>query len=307
VLDHYDTDAGSKVWSADTIAKQGYVKLKKDKKKKKREQRKSTSSGSSSGSSRKRKKRSKSRKRSRSRGRKKVEPVRQTINLNRPIRRVPSRSPSIELVCAPLSVRNSGVREPKSTPALRRAAARMCGGKSAKALDANTLAITDLTSSCDSATVPTFVAEEVESVDIAQAGMAAAAALGFSVLPKPQKQQSAPAPGLRPSINSAQSVVAAASLGGAQVLAGRVCISYMISAKCELGSRCPDVHVVDPEEEMRIRARFKSQECQNGAACNRPGCLFRHPGEKFDGAAFIPEGQKVTLKSTVQGVQLVRM
>jgi len=136
---------------------------------------------------------------------------------------------------------------------------------------------------------------------LAQRGMAAAAALGFDVLPKaPGRQPSAPAEGLRPSINSCAPV----PYGTALAPGGRICIQYLCTSKCDLGGNCPEAHILDPEEEMRVRARFKEQECHYGAQCSRPGCLFRHPGERIEEGQFIPEGQQVALRATPQGMQL---
>lgn len=135
---------------------------------------------------------------------------------------------------------------------------------------------------------------------LAQRGMAAAAAMGFDVLPKTPAKPTAPAEGLRPSINSA----APLPYGAALMPGGRICIQYLCTSKCDLGGNCPEAHIIDPEEEMRVRARFKEQECHYGAQCTRPGCLFRHPGERFEEGHFIPEGQQVALRATPQGMVL---
>merc|ERR1711893_302752 len=100
--------------------------------------------------------------------------------------------------------------------------------------------------------------------------------MGFQVLPKAPINLEAPQIGLRPTINTN----APGALGAAiqSISTGRVCVAYMMNSKCDLGSRCTEAHITDPEEEMRIRARFKQQDCHSGASCRRVGCLFRHPG-----------------------------
>eukprot|EP00435_Cladocopium_sp_Y103_P052980 s625_g16.t2 len=115
----------------------------------------------------------------------------------------------------------------------------------------------------------------------AQAGVAAAAALGFNVLPKQSTftPPSAPALGLRPSINAPIPTPATSNPQG-----GRVCVQYLCWARCDRGSTCPEAHIMDPEEEMRVRAKFKLQECNQGASCTRTSCLFRHPGERVEEA-----------------------
>lgn len=143
-----------------------------------------------------------------------------------------------------------------------------------------------------------------EKPNVAQAGMAAAAAMGFNVLPKaPAQAPAAPALGLRPTVNTA----AQAPYGASLVPGGRICIQYLCHARCDLGSNCPEAHIIDPEEEMRVRARFKDQECHFGAECTRHGCLFRHPGERLEDAQFQPEGQQMALRATAQGMQLSYM
>jgi len=124
--------------------------------------------------------------------------------------------------------------------------------------------------------------------DTAQAGMAAAAALGFNVLPKASSVPEGPAPGLRPTIN------AGGSSGPTQMASVldkgmRVCTQYLNWARCDRGAACPEAHIVDPEEEMRVRAKFKLQMCNQGASCTRKSCLFRHPGEAVD-EAHVPSG-----------------
>lgn len=115
----------------------------------------------------------------------------------------------------------------------------------------------------------------------AQAGVAAAAALGFNVLPKQSTftPPTAPALGLRPSINAPIPTPATSNPQG-----GRVCVQYLCWARCDRGSTCPEAHIMDPEEEMRVRAKFKLQECNQGASCTRTSCLFRHPGERVEEA-----------------------
>ncbi|CAJ1344863.1 unnamed protein product [Effrenium voratum] len=119
------------------------------------------------------------------------------------------------------------------------------------------------------------------TANTAQVGVAAAAALGFDVLPKQSSFTSnAPAPGLRPSVNPA----AAAAAAGANLQGHRVCVQYLCFTRCDKGSSCPEAHIMDPEEEMRVRAKFKLQECNQGAGCTRTSCLFRHPGERVEEA-----------------------
>lgn len=276
VLDHYDVGTGVKIHTAESIAAAKTLppKVKKRKKKKKRySSSTSRSSGSRSSRSRKggRRKRSKSRHRSRSQKRK----------------RSKSRSPSLIMITSvPSAV------QPRPPRAAR---AGTANGVQKTAQGAGALAIADASSIVPAADVQAAKQQE---------GMAAAAALGFDVLPKaPAASASAPALGLRPSINSG----APAPYGAAQLPGGRVCISYLCTAKCDMGTNCPDAHIIDPEEEMRVRARFKEQMCHFGASCTRSGCLFRHPGEKLDEVNLVPEGQQVMLKATPQGMQLQYM
>eukprot|EP00747_Dinoflagellata_sp_TGD_P207427 gnl/TRDRNA2_/TRDRNA2_81005_c0_seq1.p1 gnl/TRDRNA2_/TRDRNA2_81005_c0~~gnl/TRDRNA2_/TRDRNA2_81005_c0_seq1.p1 ORF type:complete len:303 (+),score=80.44 gnl/TRDRNA2_/TRDRNA2_81005_c0_seq1:105-1013(+) len=145
---------------------------------------------------------------------------------------------------------------------------------------------------------------------IAQAGMAAAAALGFSVEPKQKKTggvvQTGAAQGLRPSIRAPEPVTGANSFvpNKNKKYEGRICIAYLCTAQCQLGANCPDMHIVDPEEEMRTRARFKGQMCSFGSECTRSYCLYRHPGEKLEEHVAAPEGHSVTMKGTGSGMVL---
>lgn len=119
--------------------------------------------------------------------------------------------------------------------------------------------------------------------DLAQAGMAAAAALGFDVIGPERSASGLQAPplppmlGLRPSFKPSMRATT-----GSSSLLGRVCVEYLCRSQCQHGDRCPEAHIVDPEEEMKVRARFKEQECNFGPTCSRHMCLFRHPGEKIE-------------------------
>mmetsp|Transcript_27667 Transcript_27667/g.51915 ORF Transcript_27667/g.51915 Transcript_27667/m.51915 type:complete len:410 (-) Transcript_27667:30-1259(-) len=137
--------------------------------------------------------------------------------------------------------------------------------------------------------------------DTAQAGVAAAAALGFDVLPKQSSYTSnAPAPGLRPSLNAPS----APPVAGSNSLGQRVCVQYLCFTRCDRGSNCPEAHIMDPEEEMRVRAKFKLQECNQGASCTRTSCLFRHPGERVEEATL--SGNQVLQKATPQAGPVAR-
>eukprot|EP00927_Polykrikos_kofoidii_P047741 TRINITY_DN4200_c0_g2_i1.p1 TRINITY_DN4200_c0_g2~~TRINITY_DN4200_c0_g2_i1.p1 ORF type:complete len:365 (+),score=63.02 TRINITY_DN4200_c0_g2_i1:193-1287(+) len=305
VLNHYDISCGVKIHSADSISKLSHVKVKKKKKKRKSSTSSSKSSGSRTSRSRsrgRRKKRSKSRRRSRSRPKKR--------SRSRGKRKSMSRSPSVQLISAPLAIAAPGAARGTNTQAATSSAASSAShaaavaarkkrrAEKALALEAGALAITDeVTCTTPASAVPKSRA----GPNVAEVGMAAAAKLGFDVLPKRQSQpQEAPAPGLRPSINS----VTSTPYGAAMMPGGRVCIAYLCNSKCELGNKCPEAHIIDPDEEMRVRARFKDQECHYGASCTRVGCLFRHPGEQIEDGTFVPEGQQVMLKATPQGMQI---
>jgi len=299
VMDTYDVSIGVKVHTAESIAKHVHTKGGK-KTKKKRRKRSSSSSSRSSRSSRscqmarspsrnRRKKKSKSRHRSKSRGRKR--------SRSRRHGRSRSRSPSIVIVREHLAVRGAGAALPDLVPPP----------------DLPTLALPPMVPTPGPVNVdmpvqlkalpPASAPAEAAAVDdrtIAQAGMAAAAAMGFDVLPKAPVALSAPAAGLRPTINS----VAPVPYGASLMPGGRVCIQYLCNSRCDLGTNCPEAHIIDPEEEMRVRARFKEQECHYGGQCTRSGCLFRHPGEKFEEGQLIPEGQQVSLRATPQGMAL---
>ncbi|CAK8995626.1 unnamed protein product [Durusdinium trenchii] len=130
--------------------------------------------------------------------------------------------------------------------------------------------------------VPTDMSVQAKPKNTAQAGVAAAAALGFDVLPKQSSfvPPTAPALGLRPSINAPIPLPA-----NSNPTQSRVCVQYLCWARCDRGSNCPEAHIMDPEEEMRVRAKFKLQECNQGASCTRTSCLFRHPGEHVEEAS----------------------
>jgi len=297
VMDHYDVSTGVKIHSAESIASAPPMVKKKKKKKKRRSSSSSDSqSGSHSTRSRggRRKKQGKGhRSRSRSRRRKRSKSRRRAKTV--------SRSPSIQVIVPTVGPhRASGpvmraVPPPvaatpeRSTPSVAAAAAAA----------AVALPITDVSSPATASTPG--APKKPTDPTLAQAGMAAAAALGFDVLPKaPSTGPAAPAAGLRPSINT----VTPAPYGASYMPGGRVCIQYLCTSRCDLGGNCPEAHIIDPEEEMRVRARFKEQECHYGAQCTRAGCLFRHPGEKFEEGNLVPEGQQVTLKVTPHGMAL---
>mmetsp|Transcript_72178 Transcript_72178/g.222992 ORF Transcript_72178/g.222992 Transcript_72178/m.222992 type:complete len:332 (+) Transcript_72178:97-1092(+) len=280
VLDTYDLHLGSKVHSATTIAERATTRVEKKKKPKakKRKRRSSSSSGSSRSSHGRgpgrRAKKSPSKKRSPVR-KKRVRTQKSKSRSSSPSLTIivppQAPAPASDLRALPAPGAGSG---PEVTIDLSGPAPPAASGKPGKPGDQPT---------------------------IAQRGMAAAAALGFDVLPKaPASKPAAPAEGLRPTINSAAPVPYGASL----LPGGRICIQYLCTSKCDLGGNCPEAHIIDPEEEMRVRARFKEQECHYGAQCSRPGCLFRHPGERFEEGRFVPEGQQVTLRATPQGMQL---
>mmetsp|Transcript_83113 Transcript_83113/g.258035 ORF Transcript_83113/g.258035 Transcript_83113/m.258035 type:complete len:286 (-) Transcript_83113:46-903(-) len=247
------------------------------KKKKKKRRRRSSSSGSSSPSSRSR---------SRGRRRRKRSKTPRPPSPGRPKKRSrsASSSPSLTIIVPPGAPQQPRRRGLRALPAPGPAGAPAAGLKALPNID-----------------TPGVAPAEPSGPTLAQKGMAAAAALGFDVLPKaPASKPSAPAEGLRPSINTA----APAPYGASLMPGGRICIQYLCTSKCELGSNCPEAHIIDPDEEMRVRARFKEQECHYGAQCSRPGCLFRHPGEKVEEGQFVPEGQQVALRATAQGMQL---
>lgn len=272
VLDQYDINGAPKVHSAESLAAANMRP--KDKKKKKRH-RSSSSSSSSSGGRRKKKKK---------KGRKK-------------------RSPSITIITPPMKGLPStlDLTVPMGVPS----AAAVKGAAAATAFlqrvekppivvpSAVSPAIKQLTNTSEA----DKAAAKAKTATLAQKGMAAAAALGYDVLPKAAQSSlpAAPMEGLRPSVNPPGTGVPVGQYGNPGSIK-RVCVNYMMSAKCDLGANCPDAHILDPEEEMHIRAKFKQQECHYGAACTRAGCLFRHPGEKCEEFNFIPAGQGVTMR-----------
>lgn len=290
VRDTYDVTLGVKVHNADTIAKEMAGPKPKPKKKKKSKKR-----GSSSSSTR-----SKSRRRSRS--------LHKRL-LQRKVPRRKSRSPSVVMVAAPKAPH--GGQPMRALPAAPAAggntaesgAARRARRKAQSALKALPPIVETIVDD-PPPKVSTPKVPEPGKPSVAQAGMAAAAAMGFDVLPKaPQHSTSAPAPGLRPTVN----IATQSAYGASMVPGGRICIQYLCHARCDLGAGCPEAHIVDPEEEMRVRARFKEQECHFGAECTRHGCLFRHPGEKLEDGPLGAEGQQMALRATSQGVQLSYM
>jgi len=280
VLDTYDMQLGTKVHSATSIAEKTRDKTTKDKDKyrdKKKKRRRPSSSSSSRG-----------RRRKRSKSRRRASPPKKRSKSRKPSRSRSS-SESLQMIIPP-TVQMVVAKALPPVPRKPRV-------KSATGLKA----LPDIDLSETAPAVPPPPAPSTDQPSIAQRGMAAAAALGFDVLPKaPGNKLSAPAEGLRPTINTA----APAPYGAALTPGSRICIQYLCTSKCDLGRNCPEAHIIDPEEEMRARARFKDQECHYGAQCTRPGCLFRHPGEKLEEGQFIPEGQQVSLRSTAQGMTL---
>mmetsp|Transcript_159950 Transcript_159950/g.298412 ORF Transcript_159950/g.298412 Transcript_159950/m.298412 type:complete len:329 (-) Transcript_159950:59-1045(-) len=269
VLDQYDINGAPKVWNAESLAAaRGRPK---DKKKKKKHR--SSSSSSSSSGGRKKKKKKKRRK----------------------------RSPSITIITPPMKGLPSSLSAPVGVPS----AAAVKGAAAATAF----MQLIDkpapivVPSAVSSAPKPlTYISEadkaaaKAKEASLAQKGMAAAAALGYDVLPKAAQSSlpAAPMEGLRPSVNPPGTGVPMGQYGLPNLK--RVCTNYLISARCDLGANCPDAHILDPEEEMHIRAKFKQQECHFGASCTRAGCLFLHPGEKKEECNFIPAGSGVTMR-----------
>lgn len=155
-----------------------------------------------------------------------------------------------------------------------------------------------------------------EPENAAQEGLIAASQMGFDVVPR--EPAPIPKPINRPLIaglmplqnlqgpavhqnNNANAIVDRLTPGAGF---GRVCIEYLCNSKCERGDACPEAHITDPEEEMRVRAKFKEQECRFGKECTRPLCMYRHPGEKMEEVAAVPEGGGVALRVTKDGVKL---
>lgn len=155
-----------------------------------------------------------------------------------------------------------------------------------------------------------------EPENTAHEGLIAASKMGFDVVPK--EPAPVPKPINRPLIAGLmplQNLQGPAVHGGNTAAAivdkltpgagfGRVCIEYLCNSKCERGDACPEAHITDPEEEMRVRAKFKEQECRFGKECTRPLCMYRHPGEKMEEVAQVPEGGGVALRVTKDGVKL---
>lgn len=283
VSDTYDVNLGVKIHSSSTIEKT--LKDKGKKKTRKRKRPRSTSRSSSSPSCRslsrgRKKKKGGNGRRSNSPDRKHGKSVQKGKSV--------SRSPSLVMVVPPKPVhgRAAGRAALRALPPAPQTNTAPVGGLKA-------IQNVDLTS----AATPAKLSDQPTN---AEKGMAAAAALGFDILPKERTKMTAPAEGLRPTINTCAPV----PFGVAGMPGGRICIQYLCTSRCDLGGNCPESHIIDPEEEMRVRARFKEQECHYGAQCSRPGCLFRHPGERFEEGRFLPEGHQVTLRATPQGLAL---
>eukprot|EP00424_Heterocapsa_rotundata_P001253 CAMPEP_0168674980 /NCGR_PEP_ID=MMETSP0503-20121227/23943_1 /TAXON_ID=89963 /ORGANISM="Heterocapsa rotundata, Strain SCCAP K-0483" /LENGTH=241 /DNA_ID=CAMNT_0008719381 /DNA_START=27 /DNA_END=749 /DNA_ORIENTATION=- len=236
VLDQYDVQYGAKVHSASSI-KSGVAYAKPEKKKKEKKQKKKRDSSSSSSSG------AKGKKRKRSRSRKKKD----------------NRSPSLEMMALPApsaAAAGAAARKERRAKAMKAALALPSrpgeGIAPAKAVPAA------------DTSAP---AEKPKS--LAEAGMEAVMALGFQVLPKEKPSTLFEAgPGLRPSYHKMAPANAAAYASTLQPGA-RICMQYLTMTRCDLGANCPEAHIIDPEEEMKVRARFKMQECHAGATCNR--------------------------------------
>lgn len=272
VLDTYDINGVEKVHSAASIA----ATRGRPKDKKKKRKRSSSSSSSSSGGRKKKKK--KRRKRSPS-----------ITIITPPLRGLPASVSSPPVVAVPSATAVKG--------AAAAAAFMQLADKPPIAVPSAVTAPKQITAGGEA----DKASSKAKDASLAQKGMAAAAALGYDVLPKAptNKLKAAPAEGLRPSINAPNHGVPVGQYG----LPGqmRVCVNYLITARCELGANCPESHIIDPEEEMHVRAKFKEQECHFGASCTRAGCLFRHPGEKHEESNFIPVGQGVTMRVDKSG------
>mmetsp|Transcript_13009 Transcript_13009/g.29536 ORF Transcript_13009/g.29536 Transcript_13009/m.29536 type:complete len:331 (-) Transcript_13009:58-1050(-) len=270
ITDQYAVGSITKVHSAESIAHDSKQPQPPKKKKKKS---RSGSSDSSSSSGKKRKKKRKGRSRSRKR----------------------RRSPDAAMKTLPQ------IREAAKALLIAQAPAHTVPAGSAMIAGAGRSQKGGLAAG---SAAPIFIEDERPTPSVAEAGMAAAAALGFNVKPKATKQAAltAPAPGLRPSLtNPSMPALPSINISTAPLaqLAGRICVEYLCKASCALGANCPELHITDPEEEMKIRARFKEQECHYGANCTRSSCLYRHPGEKLDnfaGLSLVPEGQQVTMR-----------
>mmetsp|Transcript_6071 Transcript_6071/g.13450 ORF Transcript_6071/g.13450 Transcript_6071/m.13450 type:complete len:333 (-) Transcript_6071:107-1105(-) len=280
ITDQYAVGGLTKVHSAESIAYESTLP-KQPKRKKKKSRSRSTISSSSSGKKRKKKRKGRSRSRRR------------------------RRSPDAAMKALP-QIREAA-RALLTAQAPPNSAAALSMGSAV--ISGSGIGSKSLLAAGNSA--PILIEDEAKAPSLADAGMAAAAALGFAVQQKPkQAALQGPAPGLRPSINAPlppapqQFSIATASLAQ---LAGRICVEYLCKASCALGANCPEAHITDPEEEMRIRARFKEQECHFGANCTRSFCLYRHPGEKVDnfaGLSMVSEGQQVLMKSSGSGLAL---
>lgn len=304
VRDQYNID-GPKVWDAESIAADALKPKPPKKKKKKKKKGRSDSSSSKSSSSRHKKSKKHKHAIKQEQSVKQELPVKQEIQdrsaLKRPRERdrsssvemmemvVPSKLPALPAVSEP-----SGAPTPPKPRVRNRANA---SSSLPPPSDSVALVIADDDPPPSGPSKPSRL--PVPDTSVAEAGMAAAAALGFSVLPKAPRASNAPAAGLRPSVTSASSQPLTSAYAQ-----GRVCIEYLCKASCQLGANCPDVHIRDPEEEMRVRSRFKDQDCHFGAACTRSFCLYRHPGEQAEELTFVPEGQQVMLRSTSSGVVL---
>lgn len=274
VTDHYDICSSVKVHSAASIAEaqRSGVKQPKEKKvKKKKKRRRSTSSSNSSSGNRKKRKRSRSLKAIKGRTKK-------------------SRSPSVTMIIPTITI---GQKEKLVL----------------EIVDTSTVSIPSAINTPVAKASPADIARakiaaatpKPDDPTLAQRGMAAASALGYDVLPKAPSTslKAAPGIGLRPSINSAH---VGAGMGHVMNIQGltnsRICTNYLTRSRCDMGANCPEAHITDPEEEMRVRAKFKTQECNKGASCQRRECLYRHPNEiAEETAALVPAGRGFTLRT----------
>lgn len=276
VTDQYDINSNRKVHTAESIAAasraaERKAKLPKDKKKKKKRKASSSSRSSDSG---KKKKRSRSRKPATKGRRKKSRSSSDCVEMIIPMIEIGKKDkPILEIadtstVSVPSAINIPKARMPTTAAAKAKAAAEKAAAEP-----------------------PTEAAR----------GMAAAAALGYNVLPKAASSSLKAAAGsaagiLRPSINTGGNTIGAQGLSNS-----RICTSYLQFARCDMGANCPDAHITDPDEEMRVRAKFKLQECKFGATCTRKGCLFRHPGEITEEYQAVPMGQGWSLRPDKDG------
>lgn len=286
VLDQYGISgvhAGGKVWNADSIV----VEEARPKRKKKKKRYSSSSSSSSSRSRKGKKKKKRKRRRSTS-----------------PAARIAT--PLEASVLAAM-----GRKEGGGTPALMTSSNTISGAPPMNTSQGTTVRaiMADVPDAPLDLRAPPSARRGIEP-SLGEAGMNAAAALGFDVLPKAPSSSLPPAPvggastHLRPSV-APPLPGGSGSSGAFNALPARICIEYLCKASCALGANCPEQHIQDPEEEMRVRARFKLQECSFGAHCTRASCLYRHPGEKQEEANLGDSvSQGIVLRPGSDGVRM---